>query len=227
MAGGRGRRARIVATLAGVTLAGTAAIAVAVGVAAQHPPPPQPSLEPAQSATTPGPAGRARDDQRSQRHPAASPPALGYSEPERVSIPSIGVESDLVHLGLDSRGVMQTPQDPDKAGWFTPSPAPGVPGASVLAGHVTWDQQPVVFYRLGELRQGDKIEVARKDGRTAVFEVTRLGEFPKTSFPTRAVYGQVDRPSLRLITCGGTYDEETNSYQANVIVWAALVDTTT
>ena len=97
----------------------------------------------------------------------------------------------------------------------------------MLAGHVTWDQQPVVFYRLGELRQGDRIEVARKDGRTAVFEVTRLGEFPKTSFPTKAVYGQVDRPSLRLITCGGTYDEETNSYQANVIVWAALVDTTT
>ena len=226
MTGGRRRRARIVATLAGVALAGTGAIAAAVGVTTQHPPPPQPprSVEPTHSATTPGPADH---DQRSQRRPRTTRAALGYSEPERVSIPSIGVESDLVHLGLDSRGVMQTPEDPDKAGWFTPSPAPGVPGASVLAGHVTWDQHPVVFYRLGELRRGDRIEVARKDGRTAVFEVTRLGEFPKTSFPTKAVYGQVDHPSLRLITCSGTYDEATNSYQANVIVWAALVDTTT
>ncbi|MGH3366684.1 MAG: class F sortase [Nocardioidaceae bacterium] len=148
---------------------------------------------------------------------------MDYSEPVRVSIPSIDVSSDLVRLGLDRTGVMETPRSPVRAGWFTPSPAPGVPGASVIAGHITWDRQPAVFFRLGDLRKGDRIEVTRKDRTTAVFEVQRLGEFPKRSFPTRAVYGQVDRPSLRLITCGGAYNERTNDYQANLIVWASLV----
>jgi sortase (surface protein transpeptidase) len=144
-----------------------------------------------------------------------------------VSIPAIDVSSSLEKLGLNPRGSMETPRDPDRAGWFAPAPAPGMVGASVISGHVTWDQEPVVFFELADLRPGDKVEVDRADGTTAVFEVTRLGQFPKNSFPTEAVYGSIGHPGLRLITCGGGYDETTNNYQANVIVWAKLVSTRT
>lgn len=148
---------------------------------------------------------------------------LDYAAPVRVSIPTIGVSSPLVELGLNPKGVMQTPQNPDRAGWFSPAPPPGVPGAAVVAGHVTWDRQPVVFFRLGDLRHGDKIRIARADHTTAVFEVYKTGTFPKRSFPTDAVYDQPNVPELRLITCGGGYDETTNNYRANVIVWAKMV----
>jgi len=153
-------------------------------------------------------------------------PPLDYSRPVRIEIPTIGVSSTLVDLGLDAEGVMETPEPVDKAGWFTPSPPPGVPGATVIAGHVTWNQQPSVFFELGDLRRGDRVRVERADGVATTFRVTRIGSFPKESFPTEAVYTQPGRAELRLITCGGEYDEASNRYLDNVIVWATIDDVT-
>ncbi len=80
-----------------------------------------------------------------------------------------------------------------------------------------------MFLDLNQLRRGDRVHVARSDGSTAVFAVRRLQTFPKDRFPTELVYGRTDRPSLRLITCGGRYDETSNNYDANVIAFAELV----
>lgn len=240
------RRARFIATAVAVLLACSGAAAVAVGIASQDPAPPAPSggqaaapsatptPEPsakqsrnsdAQQSTTPeAGAEETAPDETAQKKPAVE--ALDYSEPVRIKIPEIGVSSSLVDLGLDSEGVMETPEPVDKAGWFTPSPPPGIPGATVIAGHVTWDQEPMVFFKLGDLEKGDRVEVMRKDGIKTVFEVTRIGSFPKDSFPTDAVYSQPDNSQLRLITCGGDYDKASNRYLSNVIVWAEIVSHT-
>ena len=47
----------------------------------------------------------------------------------------------------------------------------------------------------------------------------------KDAFPTAAVYGQADYPSLRLITCGGSFDKTTGHYADNIIVYAHLIKT--
>ena len=144
---------------------------------------------------------------------------LPESEPVSVSIPKIGVRSKLVPLGL-KRGVMETPRPAD-AGWYSRGPSPGALGPAVIAGHVTWNG-PAVFYRLGTMRRGDQVSVTRKDGKTAVFTVTRVTQFSKSRFPTRAVYGPIDHAGLRLITCGGTYDKARSRYLDNVVVFAKL-----
>jgi hypothetical protein len=214
------RRGWWIATLVGGALATSGIVVLGVALGDQDPAPPQ-----APSAAD----HRSGADPSNTTSPRAGPrivpedSGMDYSRPTRLSIPSLDVTSDLEDLGLDDRGVMETPIDPSRAGWFTPSPPPGVPGVSVIAGHVTWDQDPAVFFRLGELRPGDRVDVERADGSTARFEVRRIGTFPKRSFPTDAVYGRVDHPSLRLITCGGSYNDQTDSYAANLIVWAALV----
>jgi sortase (surface protein transpeptidase) len=117
---------------------------------------------------------------------------------------------------------MEVPADPARAGWFTRGPTPGALGPAVIAGHVTWDGAPAIFHRLGTLRRGDQVLVTRKDGRTAVFTVTRLAQFSKSRFPTRAVYGTIDHAGLRVITCGGTYDRARHRYLDNVVVFAKL-----
>jgi len=66
------------------------------------------------------------------------------------------------------------------------------------------------------------VAVTRKDGRTAVFAVSRVARFSKSLFPSRAVYGPVDHAGLRLITCGGTYDWNRRTYLDNVVVFARL-----
>lgn len=150
-------------------------------------------------------------------------PFLSESDPVRVSVPSLGVTSPLVDLGLTGTGAMQVPADPAVAGWYTRGPTPGSLGPAVIAGHVTWNGEPGVFYELGALRRDDRVEVARSDGRTAVFGVQRVVRFPKEEFPTRAVYGPLDHAGLRLITCGGLYDESEHRYLDNVVAFARLI----
>jgi sortase (surface protein transpeptidase) len=151
---------------------------------------------------------------------SVSGPVLPESDPVSVSIPTLGVKSRLLELGLDENKAMEVPRDPDRAGWFSRGPAPGALGPAVIAGHVTWDGAPGVFYRLTTLRRGDQVAVTRSDGRTAVFTVDRVARFSKSEFPTQAVYGAIDHAGLRLITCGGTYDESEHRYLDNVVVFA-------
>jgi sortase (surface protein transpeptidase) len=147
---------------------------------------------------------------------------LPESDPVAVSIPSIGVRSTLVELGLKKDGSMEVPDDPAEAGWFNGGPTPGALGPAVIAGHVSWNGTPGVFQRLGTLSPGDRVAVARKDGKTALFTVSGVEQFPQSRFPEEAVYGPINHAGLRLITCGGTYDTASKSYRDNIVVFAKL-----
>ncbi len=150
-------------------------------------------------------------------------PVLPAAEPLSVSIPRLHVGSRLVRLGMDDRGAMQVPVDPATAGWYRLGPTPGELGPAVIIGHVTWNQAPGVFFRLAELRDGDLVEVTRKDDLLAVFEVTHVARYEKSKFPTRAVFGGVDHAGLRLITCGGAYDSSAHRYRDNIVAFATLI----
>jgi hypothetical protein len=178
-----------------------------------------PSTSP--SAPQPTPEGPTPRADQTDLHDRTRGLVLPKSEPMAVSIPRIGVRSRLVRLGLKN-GEMETPADPADAGWFTGGPTPGALGPAVIAGHVTWNGAREVFYRLGSLRPGDEVIVTRKDGKTAIFTVSRVARFSKERFPSRAVYGQIDHAGLRLITCGGTYNAARHKYADNVIVFARL-----
>jgi sortase (surface protein transpeptidase) len=179
--------------------------------------PSTPSTSPAASKPIPERASRADQDVRDQ----ITGLVLPESDPVAVAIPRIGVRSRLVKLGLDPDGAMELP-DPPVAGWFSRGATPGALGPAVISGHVTWDGAPAVFYRVGTMRPGDRVTVTRKDGRTAVFTVSRVARFSKSQFPSGAVYGPIDHAGLRLITCGGTYDAARHKYLDNVVVFAKL-----
>jgi hypothetical protein len=138
-----------------------------------------------------------------------------------LRIPAIGVDSSLMELGLASDGSLEVPPAAVPAGWFTGSPTPGELGPAIVVGHVRWNSTPGVFARLTDLAVDDAVDIARQDGSTAEFRVTRIEHFAKTAFPSEAVYGNIPHAGLRLITCGGL-DPETNSYEENVVVFAVL-----
>jgi sortase (surface protein transpeptidase) len=142
------------------------------------------------------------------------------SPPVTLTIPSIGVQTSLIHLGLAADGTLQVPQSTAVAGWYTGSPRPGAVGSAVIAGHIDSRTGPGVFFRLSSLRPRDRVYVRRADGTLAVFLVTAVRQFPKDSFPTSAVYGPAPDPEVRLITCGGTFDPQLGSYLSNTIVYA-------
>ncbi len=155
--------------------------------------------------------------------PAPQPSPQQVPAPTGLIIPSIGVRSGLVHLGLTSSGALQVPASIAVAGWYTGSARPGATGSAVIAGHIDSVSGPGVFFRLRLLRPGDRVYVRRADGSLAVFQVTAVHSYLKSNFPTDAVYGPEPDAQLRLITCGGTFNFATGHYLSNVIVYAALI----
>lgn len=81
----------------------------------------------------------------------------------------------------------------------------------------------VGVFRLGALKPGDLVYVTLADHRVAVFKITAVRLYPKDQFPTSTVYGNTDYAALRLITCGGSFDEQGHHYRSNVVAFASLV----
>ena len=160
-----------------------------------------------------GPTGPAHD---------ATSPHEQVARPVRVRIPAIGVDSSLQTLGLTKSGELQTPSRWQQAGWYGDGVRPGDIGPAVIAGHIDSVSGPAVFYRLRELRPGDRVYVSRADGSTVTFSVSTIAEYPKSRFPTEAVYGPTSEPVLRLVTCTGVFDARHHNYLDNLVVTAVL-----
>jgi hypothetical protein len=150
---------------------------------------------------------------------------MARSEPTEIRIPRIRLNAKIVAVGLDAAGAIQVPplEQANLAGWYRLGPSPGEAGNAVVVGHVdSYATGPAVFFEIGTLRAGDVIEIHRKDATVARFMVRSVASYPKSAFPTDLVYGPSDQAGLRLITCGGQFDEGARSYLNNVIVFATL-----
>jgi Sortase domain len=159
--------------------------------------------------------------------PIVAPPQSAVpapvASPVSLTIPLIGVRTNLITLGLARGGAMQVPSSTTVAGWYTGSPRPGSIGSAIIVGHIDSETGPGVFYRLSELRSGDDVFVKRADGTTAEFRVTSIQTYLKDQFPTEEVYGPTPDAELRLITCGGAFDSATGHYLSNIVVYATEV----
>jgi hypothetical protein len=196
--------------------AGLVSLTLALVLGACGEPPARPEASPSTiQGTSAAPATSAA---RATAPPATRAPRR--PSPVRVELPSIGVSSRLVRLGLAADGSMEVPRDYDLAGWFTGGAMPGEDGPAVIAGHVDSQSGPAVFYRLGDLRPGDPVRVQRADGGWLGFEVTATARYPKERFPTEAVFGPVTGPVLRLVTCTGAFDRASGHYLDNLVVTA-------
>ena len=189
---------------------------LAVGLSGHAPrwsPPPVPPASDAIPVAIPVAATQSRHGAR----------VMSRSVPVSVAIPAIGVQAQIIPLGLDADGGVAVPSlsTPFLASWYDRGPAPGQAGAAVLLGHVdAASVGPAVFYRLGDLRPGNLVYVTRRDGRTAVFRVSSVGLYPQDAFPAARVYQYSRYPTLRLITCGGQFDWQTHLYLDRTIVFA-------
>lgn len=150
---------------------------------------------------------------------------LARSVPVSIRIPAIGVSAQVMAVGQNPDGTVQVPplDAHNLTGWYQYGPTPGQRGASVILGHVDSLTGISVFYYLKDLRAGDKIYVTLADGKTAPFAVDGVQKVAKDAFPTASVYGKASYPSLRVITCGGTFDHATGHYLYNIIVYAHLI----
>lgn len=219
------RTALIIAAACGVFAIGATAVAVdALRVEAPAPLASSPSVSPSQPNTSEPVTAPSQPSTAPSAPEIAVEPRAPQAVPTSLSIPKIDVDTELEQLGIQDDGALATPVDTDLAGWFSGGPRPGAVGPAVIAGHVSWNGDPSVFFRLTELEPGDIVTVHQEDGSEADFEVTRLEQHDKDEFPTVSVYGNTDEPELRLITCGGEFDSSIGHFDDNIVVFAELVE---
>ncbi len=145
------------------------------------------------------------------------------SAPVHLSIPKLDLEAEFEPpLGLNEDQTIEVPESYTKVGWYMHGATPGEVGPAVVLGHVDSYEGPAIFWPLGELEAGDEVAITREDGTTAVFVITGSERFSQDAFPTELVYGPTDTPTLRLVTCSGTYNKGTQRYTHNLVVFGEL-----
>jgi sortase (surface protein transpeptidase) len=140
--------------------------------------------------------------------------------PVDVEVPAVDISARVVPLGLTDGGALEVPEDFSTAGWWSSGPEPGERGAAVITAHIDSKTGPAAFYTLADASPGDEVYVHRKDGSTATFVIHRLRQYPKDDFPTHQVYDKTPEPTLRLITCGGIFDDSIGHYRDNIVAYA-------
>lgn len=172
------------------------------------------------SSTSPGSSGTPTSDGGAPA-PTTSATATG-ALPVSVDIPALRVNSKLLHLGLNDDGTMAVPSDSQarQAAWFTGSPTPGTQGPAVIEAHVTAPGGEGPFFRLATLKDGQTVSVTLATGKTVTFRIYQVSRYSKSNFPTGDVYGNTSGPELRLITCGGQFDQSTGHFEDNTVVYA-------
>lgn len=161
-------------------------------------------------------AGAASEASRSADAPKAPAPA-------RLTVPSLGIDSSLLRLGLNEDGTVEVPpaEEGMTAGWYAGGAVPGEQGAAVLIGHNDTRFGKAVFHDLHSIEKGADIVVADGNGEESHFTVTGTETVSKNAFPTEKVYGVTGERVLRLITCDGAFDADGHPVD-NLIVYAAL-----
>jgi LPXTG-site transpeptidase (sortase) family protein len=142
----------------------------------------------------------------------------------RLKVPSLGVDASVEQVGKKADGSMGTPSAFGNVAWYSPGSKPGAAGNAVFAGHVNNALTKAgVFSHLSQIKQGARIEVWGKDGRSLDFEVVSIEQYPAETAPAEAVFSTEGSPQIILITCEGDWDAAAHSFDKRLVVVGRLL----
>jgi sortase (surface protein transpeptidase) len=137
-----------------------------------------------------------------------------------VSIPDLGVDGPVITAGVNTENELDVPPDARTLVWYRHGPSPGEPGSAVIAGHLNWQGVSGLFANLASTPVGAPVIVTYDDGSQRTFTVTTVELVPKPEVSVNGVFARDGERVLRLVTCGGEFDDSVHSYRSNVVVTA-------
>jgi len=214
---GRARWRWGLATAALVAVAGAVAWVLAGNLGGGSPTPELLALPTAAPRATARPAATPK--------PTATPvPSLIATPPVRLLIPAIGVDAPITVKGLRPDAVMDVPDGPEDVAWYNFTARPGMGGNAVISGHLDYrNYGEAVFWRLKELQEGDIVEVRLADGSVLRYQVSLRLSYDARLAPVPDIVGPTSREVVTLITCGGTFDGGSRSYDQRLVVRAERI----
>lgn len=146
-------------------------------------------------------------------------------EPVQISYPDIDAEMPVEPRGVSSDGQMDVPEDAAQAGWYEHGKAPADDvGTTVITAHAGSEHTPVgPLYGLTESEPGQEVTVTDDAGEEHRYEITDVSQHGKDGLDFSPYFERSGEHRLVLITCGGQWIPEQNSYAENIIVVAEPV----
>lgn len=163
--------------------------------------------------------------QSTGRKTTPSPTPIPVADPATISIPAIGVKTNVQSVGMDAQGRMGVPTNEVDTAWYKYGFRPGENGSAVIDGHYdTPTGAPAVFYNLDQLQVGDTITVTDATGRSYTFQITQVVNYPYNALPMKQIFDSTDKPRLNLITCSGTWDRTSHNYLTRAVIYSVLIN---
>ncbi len=209
---------RLVLGCAALVVAGALAACSPAGVEGGRAPTPSAS---AGSSSSPAPMPTAVASVPVTRATLA-PPAPEAAPPVALVIASLGVDMPVSAVGVQDDGSMEIPKQPSRAGWYRYGAAPAdSSGTTVLAAHVdsrVFGIGPLA--RLREADEGETVTVTDADGTRHRYEIESVTYIPRAELPVGDLFDREGERKLAIITCGGSFDEQSRTYSDNVVLIA-------
>lgn len=144
--------------------------------------------------------------------------------PSAVSIPSIGVDAEVVNIGINKKGDMATPKLFKDVGWYSPGTVPGNTGSAIFAGHLdNGIGLAGVFIRLNQAAVGDEVEIKMNSGKILTFKVTDISMYDYNDPKAGDVFNDSSGRLVKLITCSGEWLASEKTYGGRLVVTAKRV----
>jgi len=163
-----------------------------------------------------------------QRYPAVVTSASGQASflasekaltPVAIQIPTTGVDASVVPEPVEADGALVIPV-PHLVGWDEDGPAPGQPGATLLAGHIDDFGVPGAFLRLDAVPLGATVTVDTAGGGMFRYRVVERLVQPQSALVSSHLLQATGAPRLVLMSCGGVYDPTVHLYEDNIVIVA-------
>ena len=148
-----------------------------------------------------------------------------YGTPKRIIIDSLNLKIDVISVGVDLNGYVETPNDWNVAGWYKNSAKPAESGNMLIDGHYDNNYgNPAAFWKLKNLKSGDKVSILDSYGRSYDYTVVN-SYYIDINDPARlkVLESSKEVPALTLITCGGVWNADRHTYNERLVVSAELV----
>lgn len=149
-----------------------------------------------------------------------------YGFPERFVVDSLGMDLEIVSVGVDEEGYLEAPKDWGVAGWYQKSSRPGETGVLLINAHYDDNYgRPAAFWKLKNINVGDKVSVLDSYNRTFNYEVVEIYHIGIDDPERMKVFEPFkdDTPVMTLITCGGVWSYADGTYDKRLVVHAELI----
>lgn len=146
-------------------------------------------------------------------------------QPRYLYLPSIGIQSRVDSVGINSNGNIDSPKNANDSAWYDGSAKPGKDGQVFINGHKSYSSSySSAFDKLDQIQVGDQIIIENGNGDKFTYKVVSSQTLPTSKVDMNKALNVPDnaKQGVTLMTYTGKYNYREQSAEQRVVVYAVL-----